>query len=118
MPLHLLRTKLYRPRTAGDLIHRTRIFDILNRHLDRPVTVVCAPAGFGKTMLLSDWLEHGPHPSAWLSLDERDGDLAIFLSYLVAAVRTLFPAACAGTLALLPRTGPAAPGPPGHRPDQ
>jgi LuxR family maltose regulon positive regulatory protein len=101
VPLNLLRTKLYRPRAAGDLIHRTRVHEILNRHLDRTVTVVCAPAGFGKTTLLSDWLEHAPIPSAWLSLDEHDSDLGVFLSYFVAAVRTLFSSACADTLALL-----------------
>jgi LuxR family transcriptional regulator, maltose regulon positive regulatory protein len=99
--LHLLRTKLYRPRATGDLVHRPRVYEILNRYLDRPVTLVCAPAGFGKTTLLSAWLERCPVPSAWLALDKGDGDLAIFLSYFVAAIRTLFPAACADTLALL-----------------
>jgi LuxR family transcriptional regulator, maltose regulon positive regulatory protein len=106
-PLHLRRTKLYRPRAAGDLIHRPRVCEILNRHLDRAVTSVCAPAGFGKTTLLVDWLEGCPSPSAWLSLDEGDSDLCIFVTYFVAAIRTLFPSACAETLALL--QAPAAP---------
>ena len=65
------------------------------------MTLVCAPAGFGKTTVLSDWLQNSSAPSAWLSLDKSDGDLGVFLSYFIAAVRTLFPAACADTLALL-----------------
>ena len=96
-----MRTKLYRPRVTGELVHRSRVCELLERHLDRPVTLVCAPAGFGKTTLLSDCLEHSPVSSAWLSLDKGDSDVGVFLSYLVAAIRTLFPAACAGTLELL-----------------
>lgn len=99
--LNLLRTKLYRPRLAGDLIRRPRVRELLNRSLDRSVTLVCAPAGFGKTTLLSRWLEECACPSAWLSLDEGDSDTAVFLSYFVAAVRTIFPDACADTLLLL-----------------
>lgn len=63
--------------------------------------LVCAPAGFGKTTLLIDWLERCPNPSAWLWLDERDGELSVFLTFLIAAIRTLFPQACAETLQLL-----------------
>ena len=60
-----------------------------------------APAGSGKTTLLSDWLHSCPCPSAWLSLDEGDSDLGTFLTYFVAAIRTIFPDACEQTLALL-----------------
>jgi LuxR family transcriptional regulator, maltose regulon positive regulatory protein len=100
-PFHLLRTKLYRPRPTRDLVHRTRLHDLLSRNLDRTVTLACAPAGFGKTTMLTDWLERCPYPSAWLSLDKSDSDLGVFLAYLVAAVRTVFPSACADTLTLL-----------------
>jgi len=51
-------------------------------------------AGPGKTALLAQWLEECPQPSAWLSLDEHDNDLTILMSYLIAAVWTLFPGAC------------------------
>ena len=95
-PLHLLRTKLYRPRPAGDLVRRRRLSEILDGYRDRTVTLICAPAGFGKTTLLTDWLEHCECPSAWLSLDKSDGELGVFLAYFVAAVRTLFPSACRG----------------------
>jgi LuxR family maltose regulon positive regulatory protein len=100
-PLHVLKTKLFRPRPTGDLLHRTRLHETLNAYLDGSVTLVSAPAGFGKTTMLSDWLEQSPCLSAWLSLDEGDSEVAVFLTYFVAAVRTVFPGACADTLALL-----------------
>jgi LuxR family maltose regulon positive regulatory protein len=97
----LIRTKLFRPRTTDGLVPLLRARQTLDYQLDRPLTLVCAPAGFGKTTLLSDWLAHCPRPAAWLSLDAQDNDPALFLTYLVAAIRTIFPAACAATLALL-----------------
>ena len=71
------------------------------RGYDRPLTLVSAAAGSGKTTLLSDWLATCPCPSAWLSLDEGDSDLAVFLNYFLAALRTVVPGACETTLALL-----------------
>ncbi|MGE5602374.1 MAG: hypothetical protein ACM30E_04960, partial [Nitrososphaerales archaeon] len=97
----LLRTKLYRPRTTRELVGRPRVRDLLDCAPDPSLTLVCAPAGFGKTTILNDWLENCSSPNAWLSLDERDSDLGIFLAYFIAAVRTLFPSACAGTEQLL-----------------
>ncbi len=52
-----------------------------------------APAGYGKTTVLSTWLDSGVLTSAWLSLDEQDDDLVGFVTYLVAALRTQFPSA-------------------------
>jgi LuxR family maltose regulon positive regulatory protein len=98
---NLLWTKLSRPQMAGDVVHRARVRERLERGLDRPLTLVCAPAGYGKTTLLSDWLAHAHRPHAWLSLDESDGDLGAFLSYFVAAVRTACPEACRHTLDLV-----------------
>jgi LuxR family maltose regulon positive regulatory protein len=86
---------------GGDFVHRLRLCELLDRDLDRPATLISAPAGFGKTTLLGDWLDHCGRPNTWLSLDERDGDATIFLSYVVAAVRKVFPVACTETLALL-----------------
>lgn len=100
-PSFLIRTKLNRPLVPGDLLPRARLRDRLDDDLDRPLTLVSAPAGFGKTTLLVEWLTGASRPSAWLSLDERDSDLASFLSYFVAAIRTIFPEAGANTLALL-----------------
>lgn len=99
--LNLIQTKLYWPVVKQDLVHRARLIDLLNSGRDLPLTLVLAPAGSGKSTLLSDWLETCSCPSAWLSLDEGDSDLSVFLSYFIAAIRTLFADACRQTLALL-----------------
>jgi LuxR family maltose regulon positive regulatory protein len=100
----LMHAKLYRPRPPSSFAPLPRLHSLLNQDLDRPLTLISAPLGFGKTTLLSDWLASSPRPSAWLSLDEHDNELATFLHYLVAAVNTIFPGACEETLALLQGT--------------
>ncbi len=105
----LLHTKLHRPRLPHDLLQRTRLIERLSHEIDTPLTLVCAPAGFGKTTLVCSWLEGSAsgrkklvsRPSAWLSLDANDSDLTLFLRYFIAALRTIFPEACEQTLALL-----------------
>ena len=99
--LNLRWTKLSPPRTAGDLVRRARVRERLDRSLEHPLTLVCAPAGYGKTTLLSDWLAGSGYPYVWLSLDESDNDLVVFLNYFVAAIRTVYPQACTNTLGLL-----------------
>ena len=89
--LPLIRTKLYRPRITGGLVPRPRLLERLEQRRDRPLTLVVAPAGYGKTTLVTSWLETCDCPSAWLSLDEDDNDLALFLSYFLAAIQTMFP---------------------------
>jgi len=103
MPLEteILTTKLHRPRSSGTLVPRRRLLQRLEEQRERPLTLVCAPAGYGKTTLISTWLDEADWPSAWLSLDEGDDELGIFLSYALAAIRTLFPRAVDETLALL-----------------
>ncbi len=98
---NLVRTKLYRPRLPGDLVQRTRLTDWLSRGLSRTLTLVVAPAGFGKTILVSSWLQGCERPSVWVSLDEKDNDLRTFAAYLVAAVRGVFPGSLARTQSLL-----------------
>jgi LuxR family maltose regulon positive regulatory protein len=103
----LLQTKLHRPRLPKDLVERTRLVEQLNHDIDLPLILVCAPAGFGKTTLVSTWLEGitgetgEKLPSAWLSLDEQDSDLNLFLRYFIAALRTIFAQACEETQVLL-----------------
>jgi LuxR family maltose regulon positive regulatory protein len=81
---------------------RNELRDKLEEGSRLPLTLVCAPAGYGKTTLVSQWLEsRDGRPSAWLSLDESDSDLRTFLSYVVAAVRMVSPEACNDTLAQL-----------------
>ena len=101
IPFPILRTKLHRPPVTGDLVPRCELVAWLHRHRRQPLTLVSAPAGYGKTTLVSHWIDTWDRPTAWLSLDEQDDDLAVFLTYVTAALRTLFPAACRDTLALL-----------------
>jgi LuxR family maltose regulon positive regulatory protein len=91
-PDSLIRTKLYPPRTSSDMISRARLIERLNAGLSGGnITLVSAPAGFGKTTLLVEWVETTNRPTAWLSLDEHDNELAVFVHGLVAALQTVFP---------------------------
>jgi len=83
--VELLRTKLFIPQTRGNLVPRPRLVELLNTGLDKELTLIAAPAGFGKTTLVVDWLKQIDLPAAWLSLDEADNDLPRFLAYLAAA---------------------------------
>lgn len=97
----LIRTKINKPRLTTDHVLRPHLVEKLNSGLDRKLTLVSAPAGFGKTILVLSWLEICERPSFWLSLDENDNNLSIFLSYFIAAVRTRYSQACDGTSDLL-----------------
>jgi LuxR family transcriptional regulator, maltose regulon positive regulatory protein len=100
----LIHTKLYRPRVGSDLISRLRLLERLNAGLGGKVTLVCAPAGFGKTTLLTVWVETIDRPTAWLSLDEHDDELASFVRSLTAALQSVFPDAFGATASLLQAT--------------
>jgi LuxR family maltose regulon positive regulatory protein len=97
----ILRTKLYRPEITGAFVDRPHLLEQLDSRRRRRLTLVSAAAGYGKTTLISSWLESSEQPWAWLSLDERDDDLVTFLTYFIAAIHTIYPAACRETLALL-----------------
>ena len=106
----LLQTKLNRPRLLTGLLQRTSLLDLLDKNIETPLILVCAPAGFGKTTLIGTWLERmstSDHknssylPSTWLSLDENDSDLTLFLKYFIAAIRVIIKDACEETLSLL-----------------
>ena len=97
----ILRTKLHRPPVSRDHLHRGHLLDRLNQHQHRPLALVSAPAGYGKSTLVSCWLEACDVPSAWVSLDKDDNDLGLFLSYLVSAIQRIFPATCGATLSML-----------------
>ena len=75
----------------ADLIDRPSLKERLDSGWDRPLILVAAPAGFGKSTLLSAWLEACDCPHAWLSLDEHDNDLGVFLAYFLGAVQHDFP---------------------------
>ncbi|MGD2146164.1 MAG: LuxR C-terminal-related transcriptional regulator [Anaerolineae bacterium] len=85
----LLATKLYVPQTRGDLVPRPRLHERLDEGLTRRLTMVSAPAGFGKSTLVAGWLSASEQPAAWLSLDQGDNDPVRFWTYLIAAVQTI-----------------------------
>lgn len=108
MQTPLLQTKLFIPPTRSKLVARPRLIDKLNKGLLQKFTLISAPAGFGKTTLVSSWInqEGGRHvneqanihhssfivnPSrvAWVSLDERDNDPTQFWHYVIAALQTI-----------------------------
>jgi LuxR family maltose regulon positive regulatory protein len=84
----LLTTKLYRPRPTSSLVARPRLTQRLDEGLrnGHPLLLVVAPAGYGKTTLVSHWLGESGVASTWLLLDEGDNDLVRFFSYVVAAL--------------------------------
>ena len=85
----ILATKLYLPRLRPNVVSRPRLIARLNEGLHRKLTLIAAPAGFGKTTLVSAWVESIERPTAWLSLDEGENDPVRFLAYLVAALQTV-----------------------------
>jgi LuxR family transcriptional regulator, maltose regulon positive regulatory protein len=97
----LVKTKLHRPRSGSDVIPRARLIERLNAGLSGSITLVSAPAGFGKTTLLVEWVQTIDRPTAWLSLDEHDNELRMFINSLAAALQSVFPDAFQATAGLL-----------------
>src|SRR6266567_3261141 len=102
-----LSTKLHPPLPRAHLVRRPRLAARLTQGMMGPLTLVSAPAGFGKTTLLAQWLAESGMPVAWLSLEAGDNELVRFLSYLIAAFQTLDPHLGAGALTLLQMPPPA-----------
>jgi LuxR family maltose regulon positive regulatory protein len=90
-PGRLLATKLYRPAHEFAVVRRGRLLDLLDEGARRGITVVCAPAGFGKTTLVADWLHRRGGPVGWVSLDAADSDPVLFWSYVIAACQAVEP---------------------------
>ncbi len=89
MPEQILATKLHVPAPRPKAVPRPRLIERLNEGLHHKLTLISAPAGFGKTTLVSEWIAGSRQPAAWLSLDEGDSDPTRFLAYLVAALRSV-----------------------------
>jgi LuxR family maltose regulon positive regulatory protein len=105
----LLETKLYVPRLRRGLVARPRLIERMNRGAESRMTLISAPAGFGKSTLVAEWLAAAPTsgPSAaWLSLDQADNQPGSFWTYLVAAVQTVAPGVGARALSLLQEPQP------------
>ena len=107
MPIALLETKLYVPRPRRDRVLRPRLSERLDRGTASKLVLVSAPAGFGKTTLLTEWLATRPAAladerlAAWLSLDRGDNNPASFWAYVIAALRTAASGVGESALALL-----------------
>jgi LuxR family maltose regulon positive regulatory protein len=113
MAIPLLKTKLYIPPVRPGLVSRPRLVERLDEGLrtGHKLTLISAPAGFGKTTLLSEWIAGCTRDMrvAWVSLDKEDSDLAQFLTYLVAAIRTVEPGLGDDAMAMMRQPGtPAA----------
>ena len=106
----LLTTKLYIPRqrTAQRFVPRLQLVTRLNEALLDRLTLVSAPAGFGKTTLLSEWIPQSPRCVAWVSLDAGDNDPIRFRSYAIAALQMLQPSLGQSALTLLQSPQPPA----------
>jgi len=83
----MLLTKLHIPSTGVNLVHRSHLFEKLNKGLKRKLTLISAPAGFGKTTVISDWISQSKIPAAWCSIDTRDNDPIEFLKIVITAVQ-------------------------------
>jgi len=99
--IELLSTKLFIPRPRKNLVPRPRLVERLNAGLDGKLTLIAAPAGFGKTTLLSEWIPQSPCCVTWLSLDEADNDSTRFWTYFITSLQGLQPDFGKGALALL-----------------
>jgi LuxR family maltose regulon positive regulatory protein len=91
MSTPILTTKLYIPPLRPNVVLRPRLVERLHAGVHRKLTLIAAPAGFGKTTLVSEWVTGCARPTAWLSLDAGENDPTRFLLYLVAALQTVAP---------------------------
>lgn len=105
----ILSTKLYIPPHQPKVIFRSRLIERLSEVLHHKLTLISAPAGFGKTTLVSEWVTDCKLPVAWLSLDKGDNNPTRFLMYLVAALQTIAPRVGEGLMGALhsPQSPPA-----------
>ncbi|HSB00138.1 MAG TPA: hypothetical protein VLE49_05775, partial [Anaerolineales bacterium] len=106
-PESLLETKLFIPSIRLKQVDRPRLIEQLNQGLDKALILVSAPAGYGKTTLISNWLRETNLPSSWVSLDENDNDLLHFLQYFIAALQRVIPGIGADLLGMLRGMQPA-----------
>jgi len=82
----MLHTKLNRPKISNDFLIRPRLIEKLEKNKQQPLILISAPTGYGKSMLVSQWLEHSRNNCAWISLDQNMSDSAVFISYFAAAL--------------------------------
>jgi LuxR family maltose regulon positive regulatory protein len=89
VPAKILSTKLFIPPPRKDLVSRPRLLDALRQGSISKLTMISAPAGYGKTTLLSEWIDLQGMPFGWLSLDSGDNDIDRFQAYLIASLSSI-----------------------------
>jgi LuxR family maltose regulon positive regulatory protein len=87
----ILKTKLQAPYLPGDYITKHKLIEHVNHNIERPLTLVSAGAGFGKSTFMSSWLKQLQYKNGWVSLDENDNDLQTFLTYFITAIQNAVP---------------------------
>ncbi|HSF80635.1 MAG TPA: LuxR C-terminal-related transcriptional regulator [Anaerolineales bacterium] len=100
----LLTTKFNKPPPRPELVPRERLIERLNQGTASKLILICAPAGFGKTTIMSLWGLHNDLPSAWLSLDVEDNQLTRFFVYMITALQAISPEVGQASLAMLQST--------------
>jgi len=85
----MLLTKLHIPSAGNNIVHRSEIYEKLNTGLYRKLILISAPAGFGKTTAVCDWINLNKIPAAWFSLDDGDNDLSDFLIYVISGIQSI-----------------------------
>ncbi len=100
-PCTIIKTRFFRPKLTADCVIRRRLHKSLDAGADCLLSLVAAPAGYGKSSLVASWLQECKRKSVWLSLDQEIDTLNSFLLYFVSAVRQLFPLACPKTYVIL-----------------
>ncbi|WP_410770190.1 LuxR C-terminal-related transcriptional regulator [Fontibacillus sp. BL9] len=100
-------TKLYIPALRSRTVIRQRLTDRLNKGLHRKLTLISAPAGYGKTTLVCEWLASCKRSAAWLSLEQGDTELTRFLTYMISALQTIEESIGEGVLSVLHSPQPA-----------
>lgn len=100
----LLSTKLFIPPARPGRAARARLIERMNEAVKHPLTLICAPAGYGKTTMLSEWIPQNEHCVTWVSLDEGDNDPVLFWRYFIAALQTLDGQLCKSAQGILEST--------------
>lgn len=102
----MLLTKLHRPPVTKEHVYRDHLIDQLDKNVYKPLTLVSAGAGYGKSMLISSWLEKSNIPYAWISLGNNENDYRSFITLLTASIRKTFPKALSHFSELIEYTTP------------
>ncbi|MBK6281700.1 MAG: hypothetical protein IPF54_02650 [Draconibacterium sp.] len=85
----MLLTKLHIPPAGQNIVHRQELYKKLDTGLTRKLILISAPAGFGKTTVVSDWINQNKIPTAWFSLDKGDNDPAEFINYIISGIQNI-----------------------------